>query len=93
MAVNSRVVSAPAAPRVVVHIERMVFVGIPVRDTAALRAAVQSELERRLATMSLPLNSVDVSHVRGETIQPRNQDSEQQLGSRVAEAIHRSLTR
>ena len=80
------------------HIDRLVLDGLPVgaHDGRLVQAAVEAELSRLLAVGIAPDvfgQGFAVPSVRAEAVQLHNGATPQDIGTRVAQAVHGGIAR
>ncbi len=76
------------------HIERLILEGVPLNGGAqsTLRTALQRELANLLAREGLPgISAGAVSHLAGGTISLTTASSPAQIGSQIAQTLHRAV--
>ena len=84
------------APDIRVHIERIVLVGVPAPDRAALSAAAQDEVARLFTERGwpgAPNADVRADRVDGGTLRHGSGARESELGVQIGAAVHGGLTR
>lgn len=78
-----------------VHIERVIFEGIPIRaaNHPTLRTAIASELAALLAKEGLPgIAAGAVPYLSGGALSLTSESAPAQIGSQLAQALHRAVS-
>ena len=86
----------PAAPDVHVHIDRLVLIGVDVRDRAALDGAVRGEMARLFVERGWeepPQRGASVERLDAGLLAVDRGARESTLGAGIGAALHRGLTR
>ena len=96
MEMTGRTDRTPVTPSVVVHIDRIVLVGINPRDRAAVSAAVESEMTRLFTEGDRtgdPSASATTERLDAGVFRHSAAARDGELGAKIGSAVYQGITR